>query len=96
MEMELEFVEPPKAKTPFVVVLLLLAAFTFSYLGAYALPEALASQNMIKRWDPGHDPRPQWMAVTFVVLTVFFLASGAIARLLSSRQFKQLDSLADA
>jgi len=31
-----------------------------------------------------------------VILTVFFLASGAVARALSWRQFKQLDSLAGA
>jgi hypothetical protein len=94
-ELDLEFAQAPKSRTAFVVVLLALAAFTFSYLGAFCVPEALASQNIITRWQPGHDPRPHWMAISFVALTVLFCGSGLTARIMSWRQLRRIDSMAD-
>lgn len=94
-DLDMEFAQAPRSRTPFVIVLLALAAFTFSYLGAFCVPEALASQNIIARWQPGHDPRPHWMAISFVALTVLFCGSGFAARIMSWRQLRRIDSMAD-
>jgi hypothetical protein len=94
--MELEFVQPPRSRGAFVLVLLILAAFTFSYLAAFALPEVLASSDLMPRWEPGHDPRPHWMAVAFVASTLFIFAVGTVTRILNWRQFRQIDAMAEA
>jgi hypothetical protein len=55
-----------------VALLLLLVAVVFSYLGAFALTNALISADLLERWPPGSDPRPRWMITSFATLTAVF------------------------
>jgi hypothetical protein len=89
--MEIQFARPSRSRTPFVLVLLILAAFTFSYLGAFAVPEALASFDVIRHWEPGHDPRPVWMVMTFGSLSALFCCVSVLGRLLGGRPPRNAD-----
>ena len=55
-----------------VALLLLLVAVVFSYLGAFALTNALVSADLLDRWPAGSDPRPRWMLTSFASLTAAF------------------------
>jgi hypothetical protein len=91
------FVPAPEARprTLTVVILLVLAALVFSYLGAYALTGALASADVISQWSPDDDPRPRNMLMGFVALMVLFSIMAGGFRLLSSRQLRRIDAMAD-
>lgn len=89
----MEFVQPARPRTGVVFVLLILAAASFSYLGAFAIPQALAASNVIHPWAAGHDPRARWMAVTFVVLLACFTGIAALWRMLSSKQLRRIDAI---
>jgi hypothetical protein len=85
-----------KANTLVVVVLLIVAAAVFSWLGAYPLTTALVSNDLVRAWPPDQDPRPTHLVVAFVsLLTVFFLAVGGM-RLLSARQFRRIDGMVES
>jgi len=58
---------PPPQATPralTVLAMLALAALTFSYLGAYAVTNALVAENVISPFAQGRDPRPRWRQAT--------------------------------
>ena len=103
---ELGYVEdsappPPTAfqrlkKTCFAIGVLLVTAGMFSYLLAYAMTDALATAQVLPRYQSDNDPRPMWMVRAFVCLTSMFMAVGGLARLLSRRQLKRIDAMADA
>lgn len=95
-ETEIEPVVPERPRTVNVLILLAVAALVFSYLGAYAVTNALVSAKIIALWPANQDPRPRWMLVGFVGLMIFFGISGLLLRFLSGRQLKSLDALADA
>lgn len=87
---------PPRAgKTLPVLLMLVLAAATFSYLSAYAVSDALVSADVLKRWPAGTDPRPRWMAVTFAAVMSCFLVAGTAARALSRRQLRRIDAMSE-
>jgi hypothetical protein len=102
---ELGYVEEPTApaptplqrlkKTCFAVVVLLVTAAMFSYLLAYAMTDALATAKVLPRYESGSDPRPMWLVRAFICLTCTFMAVGGLARLLSRRQLRRIDAMAD-
>ena len=77
------------------MVLLVLAALAFSYLGTYAVTAALVSADVLPAWPPGADPRPRWMACVFAALVSVLLAIAGAARFFSSRQLRRIDSIAE-
>ena len=80
-------------KTAHVLGLLFGAAAIVSYLGAYALGGALVKAEMIAKWQPGHDPRPRWLIMTFIVTTALFALLGGVARVLSKRQMRRIEAM---
>jgi hypothetical protein len=85
---------PPRTMT--VVCLLVAAAVIVSYLWAYALTNALVSADLMSRWQPGQDPRPMRMCVTFVTtMTVFTFVAG-VAQWMSRRQLRRIDEMEQA
>lgn len=86
---------PRAGKTLLVLLMLVLAAATFSYLSAYAVSDALVSADVLKPPSAGPDPRPRWMAVTFAGVMGAFLAVGLTARLASGRQLRRIDAMTD-
>jgi hypothetical protein len=78
-----------------VVLLLLAAAVLFSYLGAFALTNALVSADLLDHWPPGHDPRPRWMITGFAALTGAFTIIAGWLKWTSWRQMRRLDTIAN-
>src|SRR5437879_4455915 len=74
-----------------VAVLLLLVAAVFSYLGAFAVTNALVSADLIDHWPPGSDPRPRWMFTAFASLTGGFMLISFWLKWTSWRQLRRLD-----
>jgi hypothetical protein len=75
------------------LTLLVLAAGTFSYLGAYAATDALAKVDVIRPVSHEHDPRPVWAAIIFGSIMTLFLVAAALMRCMSGRQFKEIDRM---
>ncbi len=90
-----ETAPPRKPRTMVVLLMLVAAAATFSYLCAYALPDALIDADILPRWQSGPDPRPRRLAVTFAGLMSLFLTFGLVARILSARQMKRIDEMGE-
>lgn len=84
----------PRASTVQVLGLLVCTAFALSYLGAYAFTSALLDAGMLQPWG-SPDPRPRWLALCFVTLLAVFGIAGVFFRLMSSRQLRSIDALAD-
>jgi hypothetical protein len=86
---------PPlrKAHTMNVLVLLLVAAAVFSYLGAYAATNALVAANLLNPWPAGDDPRPRWMLDGFVSLLTLFTGVATFLKWSSGRQLRRLDAM---
>src|SRR3954465_12747142 len=87
--------EPRRANTPTVLVMLSAAAITFSYLWAYALTDALVKAGLLWPWQPGADPRPGRMLVSFVLLTSIFVSVASVARFMSRRQLRRIEQMGD-
>ena len=85
----------PRASTVQVLGLLVMAAFALSYLGAYAFTNALLQADVLQQWAPGSDPRPRLLGLCFVSLLGFFGLMGFLFRLLSARELRSIDALAD-
>jgi len=86
---------PPKSRTLLVLLMLVGAAATFSYLWAYAVPDALIAADVLRRWPEGADPRPRRMAMVFAGVLGAFLILGVVARLLSGRHLRRIDAMSD-
>ena len=84
---------PARPKTAQVVGLLAGTALIFSYLASYCLVNALVAAEVMRRWAPGHDPRPKILVGGFVVLMTTFLGIGAAARWVSGRQLRRIDEM---
>ena len=82
-------------RTVTVLGLLTLAALAFSYLGAFAISEALVRADLIDSWTPEHDPRPHWMMVSFSTMTGTFCAIGSLLKWTSGRQMRRLDAISN-
>lgn len=85
----------PRASTVQVLGLLVSTAFALSYLGAYAFTDALLAQDILQQWGPGADPRPRLLGLLFVSVLTVLGTLGFLFRLLSSRQLRSIDALAD-
>jgi len=83
-----------RPKTLSVLIVLMFAAVTISYLIAYAAPTALVSANALQPWPYYADPRPRWMMMSFVGLMSAFVILGGLFRLLSRLQMRDIDAMA--
>jgi hypothetical protein len=81
-----------RPRTLSVLIVLMFAATTISYLAAYAAPSALVSASMLAPWPSYTDPRPRWMAMSFVALMISFMVIGGLFRLLGRLQMGRIDS----
>jgi hypothetical protein len=84
-----------KPRTLIVLCMLVVAAGTFSYLWAYALPDALINADILARWPDGSDPRPRRLGTAFAGMMGLFLSMGALARFLSARQMRRIDAMGE-
>ena len=88
---------PPPRSRPFrtltVFVLLLIAALVFSYLGAFAVTDALAKADLIESWSAEHDPRMRWMMNSFGYCVGTFLVIAILMKWSSWRQMQNVDEL---
>ena len=87
---------PTKPSTVTVLILLISTAAVFSYLGAYALRDALIRANMIHPAAGARDNRPFWAIAGFTAQMVLFLGIAIFMRFLSWRQFRRIDQMIDA
>jgi hypothetical protein len=88
--------EQPRPRTITVLGMLAAVALVFSYLGAYALANALVAAEVIQAWPRESDPRPRWMLVGFVSLLTTFLIVGAVFKWISRRELRQIDEMMEA
>jgi hypothetical protein len=93
MSDEMDALPLRKAHTINVLVLLLVAAAVFSYLGAYAATNALVAANLLNPWPDGEDPRPRWMLDGFISLLTLFGAAAALLKWSSGRQLRRMDAM---
>ena len=91
-------VDPPRRgpRTINVLALLAAAAAVFSYLGAFAVVNALVAAGLLDKWPPDRDPRLRWMLLAFASLIGAFLLVALLFKWTSWRQTKRLDSLSEA
>jgi hypothetical protein len=87
--------EAPRSRTLSVLTLLAVASIVFSYLGAYAVTGVLVAADILPAWPADQDPRPRNMMVGFVALLALFTLLSLSIRLLSSRQLRRIDAMAD-
>ena len=78
-----------------VLILLMFAATSISYLVAYAAPAALVSADVLAPWPSYADPRPRWMFVSFFGLMGSFIVVTGLFRLLGRLQIRQIDAMTD-
>ena len=82
---------PPRTLT--VLGLLAVTALTFSYLGSYAVTNALVANEVMRPWSDGQDPRPRWLVTGFCVLMLAFVLVGGFFRVLGRRELKQIEAM---
>lgn len=92
-ERDLEAATRPK--TVSVLIVLMFAAISISYLAAYAAPSALVSADVLAPWPSYADPRPRWMVTSFTLLMGSFVIIGILFRLLGKLQIRQIDAMAE-
>jgi hypothetical protein len=92
---EEDVLQSPRPHTLTVLVLLVLAALTISYLAAYALPDALVASQIMPPWRHDVDPRPHWMLMGFASLFGSLMGISGFVRFLSWRQLRRIDATAD-
>lgn len=86
----------PKPRTLTVLALLMTAAATFSYLGAFAATDALAKAQVIRPIPHHPDPRPLWAIMGFTALLAAFIAMATFVGYLNKRQFRRIDEMVEA
>jgi len=89
-------VAQPRPRTITVLGMLTAAALVFSYLGAYALADALVAAEVLQAWPRESDPRPRWLLVGFVSLLGTFLVVGALFKWMSRRELQQIDQMMES
>jgi hypothetical protein len=85
-----------RPRTWLVLGMLALTALTFSYLGSYAITNALLAEHVISPWPADHDPRPKRLLIGFCVLMLVFMVLGEVFRQMSRSDFRAIDQMADA
>ena len=83
--------KPHPLRTLTVIVLLLIAAMVFSYLGAFAVTDALVKADLIESWPVQHDPRMRWMMTGFGYCVGSFFVIAVLMKWSSWRQMRSLD-----
>jgi hypothetical protein len=96
MEQDTVATSTPPPRTSIVLGLLALTALTFSYLGTYALTNALVANEVIRAWPRDHDPRPKWLLIGFCVLMLVFIVTGEVFRQMSKRDLQEIDAMTEA
>jgi hypothetical protein len=86
---------PHAPRTATVLVILAAFAVIISYLGVYAVTNALIASDVIPGWPREADPRPGWMVKSFLGLFTFFGIVGALFNMSSKRQFRRIDKMLD-
>ena len=86
--------KPPKLAT--VIVFVAAFAIIASWLGVYAVTNALIAAEVIKEWPVNADPRPRWMLTTFFAIFGAFTVISLMFQWMSWRQLKRIDEMADA
>jgi hypothetical protein len=86
--------KPPKPAT----VLTFVAAFAIivSWIGVYAVTNALISTDTMAPFPQGQDPRPRWMLQSFGAIFATFSVFAVYFQWSSGRQMRQIDQMADA
>ena len=86
--------KPPKLAT----VLIFVAAFAIivSWIGVYAVTNALISADALAPFPQGHDPRPKWMLQSFGAFFATFSVIAVYFQWSSWRQMRQIDEMANA
>lgn len=84
-----------RPRTFSVLILLMFAAVTISYLVAYAAPAALVTADVLAPWPSYADPRPRWMFVSFCGLMGSFIVITGLFRILGRLQIRQIDAMTD-
>ena len=92
MEQDTEQIVLAKPRTGVVVVLLLAAAVTLSWLGSFALMNVLVSVNMMKQWSPGRDPRLRTFFLEFVSMVGVFVVVHVLVRAIGALQMRRMDA----
>lgn len=91
-EVEFETAPPPqRPRTTTVLAVLVLTAAVLSYLGAYAMANALVAAEVLRPWSRDNDPRFGWFVAGFFILITLFTGIGAAARFISARHLKQIE-----
>ncbi len=85
----------PKARTSTVVVFLAAFAVILSWLGCYAVPNALIAADLIEPWSKDSDPRSTWMLNSFFALFIGFAVIGLLFKWSSYRQMRSIDAMAE-
>lgn len=85
-----------RPRTLNVLVLLAAVALIFSYLGAYAVTNALVKADLLDKWPPGSDPRPRWMMISFAGMLGLFILAGGFLRWSTNRQLHRMDVMEEA
>src|SRR4051812_47511955 len=86
----------PRPRMWKVLGMLALTALTFSYLGSYAVTNALIAEHVMSQWPAGQDPRPRRLLIGFCVLMLVFMVLGEMFRQMSKSDFREIDRMADA
>ena|SRR5687768_8076044 len=84
---------PNAPRTATVLVILAAFAVIISYLGVYAVTNALIASDVIPGWPREADPRPGWMVKSFLGLFTVFGIIGALFSAASKRQFRRIDRM---
>jgi hypothetical protein len=84
---------PRRPRTITVLGLLTVAAAVLSYLGSYAMTNALVAADVLHPWPVDRDPRPQWFCITFVVLISAFVTIGSVGRMAITRHMRQFEKM---
>lgn len=82
-------------RTLCVLGLLVATALLFSYLGAYAVTDALIAADVMPRRPADPDLRPRLFLLGSVTLMGCFGACAIAARILSHRQLQRIDAMVD-
>ena len=85
----------PRPRTLTVIGVLVAAAAVLSYLGAYAMTDALRAADVLRPLPTSADPRPRWLLTSFVTLTLGFAMAATLFRVVGRRQLRRLDAMAE-
>jgi hypothetical protein len=85
-----------RPKTSSVLMLLVIAAGLFSYIGAYPMTTALAGADLIAPVTAAHDPRPVWAGSAFVAILALAGFIALVLRFVSRQSLKRIETMEEA